>query len=221
MKNEEGRTRKMLLDLRSRHSLFHIRHSSNEGFTIIELVISLAIIGIITTTFFTFFNTSISQYLSLHRDSLAFADLATQSQRIGNVVRGLTDITQADKDGLTMYAYFAPDDTYVSLVKYYLNNTNTKMLADVTQMTSNPPIGTPINSTLKTFNIIDSFYKASNLDTFTYYDSGNGVLTPPITDLHSIKTIKINLAIPSKTPVATSNTTISVTVSLRTRKTNL
>ena len=196
-------------------------HKSQDGFTIIELVITMFVIGILTTTFFTFFNNSVNQYLSLHKDSVAFADLATQTHRVGNVVRGLTDITQAGNDELTMYAYFAPDDTYVSLIRYYLNNTQTKLLADVTRMTSNPPIGTPIEGSLKTFTIIDNFYKANNLNTFNYYDGGNGALNIPIADLHTIKTIKINLAIPSKSPVATSNTTMSVTISLRSRKTNL
>ena len=179
------------------------------------------IIGILSTTFVTFFNTSISQYLSLHRDSMAFGDLASQTQRIGNVVRGLTDITAASNNEITMYAYFAPDDTYVSTIKYYLTNSNTKLVADVTQMTANPPIGTPIPSTLKTFKIIDNFYLAPNLNTFVYYDSAGTQLVPPIADLHTVKSIKINLAVPSKAPVATSNTTMTLQVALRNRKTNL
>ncbi len=198
-----------------------VHKHSQVGFTLIELVIGLFLISIISTTFFTFFNTSISQYLSLHRDSMAFGDLATQTQRVANVVRSLTDITQADNNELTMYAYFAPNDTYVSLVHYYLTNSNTKMVADVTRMTSNPPIGTPIVASLKTFNIIDNFYLAGNLNTFNYYDGGGNLLTPPIADLHTIKTIRIKLAVPSKAPVATSNTTMTVDVSLRNRKTNL
>jgi prepilin-type N-terminal cleavage/methylation domain-containing protein len=191
------------------------------GFTLIELMLSIALISVVTTSFFTFFNTSISQYLALHRDSLAFSDLATQTQRIGNVVRGLTDITLANNNELTAYAYFAPSDTYVSLIHYYLINGNTKMVADVTRMTSNPPIGTPIAGSLKTFTIIDTFYLPTNLNTFTYLDGSNTVLTPPISDEHTIKVIKISLAVPSKSPVASSNTTMIVEVDLRNRKTNL
>ena len=194
---------------------------NQRGFTLVELIIAIFIIGSITTTFVTFFNTAISQYLSLQRDSVAFGDLATQSQRIGNVVRGLTDITQAENNEMTMYAYFAPNDTYVSLIHYYLTTSNTMMVADVTQMTSNPPSGTPITSSLKNFKIIDSFYLASGLNTFEYYDSGDNLLTLPISDLHTIKAVKINLAVPSKSPVATSSTTMTVQVSLRNRKTNL
>jgi prepilin-type N-terminal cleavage/methylation domain-containing protein len=197
------------------------RNKNSLGFTLIELMISIFVISVLTTTFFTFFNTSISQYLSLHRDSLAFSDLATQTQRIGNVLRGLTDITQANDNDLTAYAYFAPNDTYVSLIHYYLTNSNTKMLADVTRMSSNPPIGTPVSGSTKTFTIIDSFYLPSGIKTFTYYDVNNAVLTTPVTDEHTVRTIKISLAVPSKAPVASSNTTMIVQVSLRNRKTNL
>jgi prepilin-type N-terminal cleavage/methylation domain-containing protein len=204
------------------------RHSSNKqgrvhelGFTLIELMVSIAIISVLTTTFFTFFNTSISQYLSLHRDSLAFSDLATQSQRIGNVLRGLTDITQTGDNELTAYAYFAPNNYYVSLIHYYLTNNNTRLVADVTKMTSNPPTGTLVPGSTKTFVIIDNFYLASNLNTFTYYDVGNNILTAPVLDQHTIKSIKISLAVPSKSPVATSNTTMTINVALRNRKTNL
>jgi len=196
-------------------------HNAQKGFTLIELMIGMIIIGVLTTSFVTFFNTSINQYLSLHRDSMSFGDLATQSQRIGNVLRGLTDITQAQDNEATVYAYFAPNDTYVSLIRYYLTDGNTKLKADVTRMTANPPIGVPIASSMKTVTIIDGFYLASNLDTFVYMDGGGTVLTPPISDLHTIKSIKVSLAVPSKAPVATSNTTMTVTVALRNRKTNL
>jgi prepilin-type N-terminal cleavage/methylation domain-containing protein len=197
------------------------RDKKQNGFTIVELVLSLTIIGIITTTFYTFFNTSISQYLSLHRDSLAFGDLATQTQRIGNVLRGLTDITQASDNDLTAYAYFAPNDTYVSLVHYYLTDNNTKMKADVTRMTANPPIGTLIAESTKTFNIIDNFYLPSGIKTFTYYDIANTLLAAPVADQHTIRSIKVSLAVPSKSPVVNSSTSMTITVSLRNRKTNL
>lgn len=196
-------------------------HRNKLGFTLIELMLSIVVVSVVSTTFFTFFNTSISQYLSLHRDSLAFADLATQSQRVGNVLRGLTDITQAENNEITAYAYFAPNDNYVSIIHYYLTNGNTKLKADVTRMSSNPPIGSPVAGSTKTFLIIDNFYLASNLNTFIYLDSGGTALTPPIADLHTIKSIEVSLAVPSKSPVATSNTTMVVQVSLRNRKTNL
>lgn len=191
------------------------------GYTLVELMIGLFLIGVITTTFFTFSNTSISQFIALHKDSVLFADLATQSQRIANVLRGLTDIVQAENNTVTVYAYFAPNDTYVSKIKYYKNQDGTKLYADVTQMTANPPIGTEIPNSTETFTIIDNFQTINNLNLFTYLDSSNNPLTVPISDLKAIKQIKVSLSVPSKRPVATSDTTMVVEVSLRNRKTNL
>jgi prepilin-type N-terminal cleavage/methylation domain-containing protein len=203
--------------------MFHrkLMRKQQAGFTLIELLIGMVVLGVLTTSFVTFFNTSISQYLSLHRDSMAFGDLSTQSQRIANVLRGLTDITQAENNEITVYAYFAPNDTYVSLIHYYLTDSNTKLKADVTRMSANPPTGTPVAGSTKTFTIIDGFHLATNLNTFTYIDGGGTVLTPPISEQHTIKSIKVALSVPSKAPVANSDTTMVVQVSLRNRKTNL
>jgi len=196
-------------------------HLNAKGFTLIELLITFLVISIVTTTFITFFNTSISGYLSVHRDSLAFSDLATQSQRVGNVLRGLTSVVGANDNDISAYAYFAPNDTYVSLVHYYLTDNNTKMKADVTLMTANPPTGSQIAGSTKTFVIINNFYLAGGSKTFKYYDLNNNLLSPPINDEHTISTIEVSLAVPSKAPVATSSTTMTVKVSLRNRKTNL
>jgi len=81
-------------------------------------MIAMFVISILTTTLITFLH-SYKPVSFLTRDSLAFSDLATQSQRVGNVVRGLTDISLADNNELTMYAYFAPDERTFRIVHYY------------------------------------------------------------------------------------------------------
>ena len=181
----------------------------------------MILIAIISTATYTFINTSTSQYLALQQDGIVFGDLAFQSQRIAQVVRGLTDISQASADEITMYAYFYPKDTYASLIRYYTDSTKTTLYADVTTMTANPPIGTPIASTKKTYTIISPFYAPTGISTFTYLDSFGATLPMPITDLHTIKEIKITLAVPVKAPVVKGTDSISLLVSLRNRKTNL
>jgi prepilin-type N-terminal cleavage/methylation domain-containing protein len=128
--------------------LFH-KHSPNkmDGFTLVELTIVIILVSVVSITTFTFFNTTIKRYFPLHEEGLAFSELSASSQRVAKVLRGLTDITAADSDGITCYAYFAPQDTYVSLIKYYKSNGS--LLADVTPMTSNPPVGTPITASKK------------------------------------------------------------------------
>lgn len=198
-----------------------LRKLSSDGFTIVELSMVMILIAIISTATYTFINTSTSQYLALQQDGIVFGDLAFQSQRIAQVVRGLTDISQASADEITMYAYFYPKDTYASLIRYYTDSTKTTLYADVTTMTANPPIGTPIASTKKTYTIISPFYASTGISTFTYLDSFGATLAMPITDLHTIKEIKITLAVPVKAPVVKGNDSISLLVSLRNRKTNL
>ena len=198
-----------------------LRKLSSAGFTIVELSMVMILIAIISTATYTFINTSTSQYLALQQDGIVFGDLAFQSQRIAQVVRGLTDISQASADEITMYAYFYPKDTYASLIRYYTDSTKTTLYADVTTMTANPPIGTPIASTKKTYTIISPFYAPTGISTFTYLDSFGATLAMPITDLHTIKEIKITLAVPVKAPVVNGNDSISLLVSLRNRKTNL
>ena len=198
-----------------------LRKLANDGFTIVELSMVMILIAIISTATYTFINTSTSQYLALQQDGIVFGDLAFQSQRIAQVVRGLTDISQASADEITMYAYFYPKDSYASLVRYYSDSTKTNFYADVTTMTANPPIGTPIASTKKTYTIISPFYAPTGISTFTYLDSFGANLAMPITDLHTIKEIKITLAFPVKAPVVKGNDSISLLVSLRNRKTNL
>jgi prepilin-type N-terminal cleavage/methylation domain-containing protein len=198
-----------------------LRKLANDGFTIVELSMVMILIAIISTATYTFINTSTSQYLALQQDGIVFGDLAFQSQRIAQVVRGLTDISQASADEITMYAYFYPKDSYASLIRYYSDSTKTNFYADVTTMTANPPIGTPIASTKKTYTIISPFYAPTGISTFTYLDSFGATLAMPITDLHTIKEIKITLAVPVKAPVVKGNDSISLLVSLRNRKTNL
>jgi hypothetical protein len=91
-------------------------------------------------------------------------------------------------------------------------------MADVTQMTSNPPIGTPIPNTLRTYTIIDNFKQSANTDLFVYLDSSDNPITSPVADTTTIKAIAINLAV-AATP--NNNQAMTLQVSLRNRKTNL
>ena len=189
------------------------------GFTLVELLVVISLVSIIFITFTSFFNNYLILYSKYQKDATNFTELANQSQRIADVLRGLTDITAESSNSLTAYAYFSPVDSYVSQVRYYLNSTNTAILVDVTPMTANPPIGSLITTSKKTYTIITNYFQASGVNLFNYYDASGTQITLPITDEHSILSIQVNLAEPG---THTKNgQTLSITVSLRNRKTNL
>jgi len=197
------------------------RRSTNAqaGFTLVELLVVIVVTAIMVVTFASFFNNYLILYSKYQKDSLNFTDLASQSQRIAEVVRGITDITSESSNDLVAYAYFAPTDTYVSQVHYYLNSTSTAVMVDITPMTANPPVGTLITASKKTYTVIPNYYQASGGSLFTYYDISGTALTLPIADEHSIQSIKISLAAPATH--STKGQNLNITVSLRNRKTNL
>lgn len=195
------------------------KQSTQQGFTIVELLIVMVVAGILSTTMYGFYGSSFSSYFTLQQEGTNFTELATQTNRIGNVVRGLYDVVSATNSDLVIYAYFSPTDSYTSLVHYYKNAGGTALYADVTHMTANPPIGTTIASTFTTYNIITNYKTISGVNLFDYLDASGNVLSTPITDLHTIKGIRVSLAVPGAASSASQR--MSLDVSLRNRKTNL
>jgi prepilin-type N-terminal cleavage/methylation domain-containing protein len=198
-------------------------HSTRRGngFTLPELIITIAMVGIVMAMAAPLFVFAFKNYFSLEYEGSQYSSIAGQSQRVANVIRGLSGINSADGNSMDIYAYFYPNDTYASKVKYYLSSDQTKLYADVTPMTANPPDGTPITSQKKTYTIIDNFKKVSGVNLFEYVDLNNNTISLPMSDLGSIKTIKVNLAVPKDKSDSSAKQSITLSVNLRNRKTNL
>lgn len=191
------------------------------GFTLVELMVSITLIAIISTTFLVFFKSSLFNYLNLQTDATSFTQLDTQAARVSNVLRSSTNIVSADANDIVVYAYFYPSDTYVSLLHYYVVTTKgvKQLKADLTPMSANPPLGTALSAQMRTFVVIDNLYIPTNANLFEYLSSTGVNLTLPIADLQTIKAIRVNLA--AKTATGAGNQAINIQVSLRNRKTNL
>lgn len=182
-------------------------------------MLTISLVSIMSVFAYGAFNSSIINYFSLQRQSMNFTDLARQSHRLAGVVRGATDITTATPSELQLYSYFSPGDTFVSQVRYYKNTDNTKLLADVTQMTANPPIGEPIAGSTITYTVLGNYQQVSGVNLFTYLDAEGNTLATPVTDLTTIKAVRIQLAVIGAD--SSSNQSVELQVSLRNRKTNL
>jgi prepilin-type N-terminal cleavage/methylation domain-containing protein len=196
------------------------RLADSQGFTIVELLVSIVLISIIGTTFLVFFKSSLFNYLDLQKDATSFTQLDTQAARVSNVLRSSTGIVSASANDLVVYAYFYPVDTYVSLLHYYvITVSGTKQLkADLTPMSANPPIGSPVAAQMRTFVVIDNLYLPTGTDMFNYLSASGATISLPISDLQTIKGIQVNLAAQS---ARGGNQAINLQVSLRNRKSNL
>ncbi|HVS58658.1 MAG TPA: prepilin-type N-terminal cleavage/methylation domain-containing protein [Candidatus Saccharimonadales bacterium] len=186
------------------------------GFTLVELVVVMVIILLVSTSFYEFFRADLGNYLDLQKTASNFTDLASESERLAQVLRGITGVVSASGTDLTAYAYFSPSDTYVSEIHYYLNSSQTALMADVTRMTANPPIGTPISGSTTTYTIIPNFKQPAATTLFVYFDSTNTQLGVPVADVTTIQQIQTNLGV--ATAQGGSSQPISLEVSLRNKE---
>jgi prepilin-type N-terminal cleavage/methylation domain-containing protein len=200
-----------------------LRHNGSKqdqaGFTLVELMVVISVVAVMFISFGTFFTNYLILYSKYQQDASSFTELANQSQRIVQVLRGVTDIVSESANDLVVYAYFSPADTYVSLAHYYLSPDGKAVMVDVTPMSANPPIGTPLAGSQKTYTIISNYYQPAGSSLFAYYDASGAALVLPISDEHSILEIQVNLAEPASH--TKNGQTLSVVASLRNRKTNL
>ncbi|HUC20240.1 MAG TPA: hypothetical protein VMR98_01965, partial [Candidatus Polarisedimenticolaceae bacterium] len=137
--------------------------------------------------------------------------------RVSRVVRGTTDVLDAQNNSLTVYAYFSPNDAVVKKVRYFVSGTTLKV--GVT-----PPSGTAPNYTYDAANetlisLADNLAMGST-PVFTYYDSA-GTALPGGFSLAQIRQIGVNVIMnpnSNRLKVPVSDQTI---VTLRNKKTNL
>lgn len=187
---------------------------NSKGFTLVELLISIILVVLLFISFGTFFINYMTLYYGLQTDASNSVQMAQEIERIASVLRGITDINSASANNLSCYGYFSPNDTYVSLIDYYVNNN--EVFVSVTPMTANPPGGTPLTSETKTYVILSNFYSPTGVGLFSYYDSSGNLLVPPISNQRSIGSIGINLSTPASHN--SQGQQMSTTVTLRNRR---
>ena len=195
-------------------------HNKSSGFTLLELIVTIALIGIFSTIFLIVFKSTLFSYLDLQKQASSFGQMSNEASRIATVLRGATSVRAAADNDLTVYAYFYPSDNYVSQVRYYVAATNgqKQLIAELTPMTANPPVGTLDTAKSKRFIVIDNFYQPTGAKLFSYLNASNAVLTTPVTDMNTVKLIQIRL---SSSVGDASSQDMVLQVMLRNRKNNL
>ncbi len=78
--------------------------ASEGGFSLVELLVVISLIGIVVASFSSFFTNYLILYSKYQQSSLNFSEMAQQSQRISQVLRGLTDIVSESVNDLTVCA---------------------------------------------------------------------------------------------------------------------
>lgn len=186
-----------------------------------ELIVVITVGGILIAAIVVFFNGNINQYFKLQSEGLAYSEVTSNSQRIARVLRGIKNIQTAEANSITAYTYFSNQSTYTSQVKYYLSNDNKQLLADVTPMDADYPIGNLITSQKYTVVVIDNFYQQTGIDIFSYADAAGNNLLVPVSNPNVIKAVSINLSVKPYNSASNKVISTKLSVSLRNRKTNL
>ena len=190
---------------------------SQAGFTLIELIVAATVFGILSLAFGNFLVGSMTNYQYLQAQSNAAADITNLIGRVSRVVRGSTDVVDAQANTLTVYAYFSPQDAIVKKVRYFVSGTTLNV--GVT-----PPTGTAPNYTYdsanETVTVIAKDLVMGSTPVFTYYDDNGTTLsaTPNLSDIRQIGVAVIMNPDVKRLKTPLSNQTI---VSLRNKKTNL
>lgn len=198
----------------------YIHLGDQAGFTITELLITFIVVLAVGVTFYTLFKSTVFSFITMQADASSSVQVNSQAYRLATVLRGATGITSADQNEIILYSYFYPSDEHVSLLRYYLQPAGgtVRLMADLTPMSANPPIGTPVSAEQRSFVIVENYHQAPGVSLFTYLDAGGNSITAPVSDLTMIKGVKVTVAAKTSNNAYHSQT---VQVSIRNRKTNL
>ncbi|QQR52621.1 prepilin-type N-terminal cleavage/methylation domain-containing protein [bacterium] len=192
------------------------RHNQR-GYSLLELIIVISLMSVVAIPLIMFTSRGIASYEFMQLQSDTSTDLSILSQRMGKVIRGTTNVIDAQNNSLTIYGYFSPQDTIVKKIRYFINGTHLNI--GVT-----PPTGTAPNYT---YNVADEVVTTTRVDLamggqsmFTYYDD-TGTILPNGFAVSQIKAIGLYVAANPDTTRLSVPISLTTRVTLRNFKTNL
>lgn len=147
---------------------------NQKGYTLLELLIVVVIIGLISVPLTNFSIRSMTSYFRLDAQSHASTDLLMLSNRLTGLLRGATSVETAQDNTITFYAYKNLTDTAVSKYRYFISGTTLSMGII-------PPSGTAPDYTYPSGNevvkVLRSDLVMNGQPAFSYYNEDNNQLT--------------------------------------------
>ena len=191
---------------------------SQQGFSMVELLISTLVIGLMSGTFFIFFSTAFDDFFRIQQSSIITNDKTVVLYRMAQVIRSGTTIGEASPSSLTIYAYFSPQDSVLSQVRYVYNSSDKTIKVERIKATGTAPNYLYPAANKESRILLNQTQLTGDL--FSYKDA-NGTNGPFTTDtFKDIKTISIDLNT-AKNFKTSDASQMKTTVELRNRKTNL
>jgi len=187
------------------------------GFTLIEVTIAMLIFTMIIVLFGHILIDGLDNYQYLQYQATASQNLSNLLTRVSKVLRGSTQITDAETNTITVYAYFSPQDAVVDKVRYFVSGT-------ALEVGVTPPSGIAPNYTYPSANevitVLSNNLTTSPSPVFTYYDDSGAQLASGFS-LAQIKQVGIFLSVNPSPHYLPRSVSTGTRVTLRNMKTNL
>jgi prepilin-type N-terminal cleavage/methylation domain-containing protein len=193
-------------------------HKRSDGFTLVELVVSISLIGTMLVIFSLFFTSNYQGYLNLQLGTMRLTEVSNGLQRTARVLRGINIITDAQPKTITGFAYFTPRDETLSKVRYFYDESQRKLRVGVIPATGTAPNYTynPADEQLTT--IADNINSSQPI--FSYLNVSGEPATFTASNYKDIYGIGITLTADTIDKTAEPQQ-FKTSVSLRNRKINL
>lgn len=200
------------------------KNFKSSGMSLIELMISLAILGIMITIIATFaknifgYNKGFANTLSVYDNSRTILHpISSEIRSASPSALGSYPIATADNTTFTFYAD-TNNDGVPERVRYYLSGTT---LVKGTLAPSGNPLAYTGQETTK--NIVNNIRNTSQQPIFSYYDANytgsESSLAQPV-DISTVRLVKITLLLDADLNNPPDAVTITTQVSLRNLKDN-
>lgn len=193
-----------------------------KGFTLIELVVAVAISSILLIALIRFMGTAIPAYRSLFLQTLADETARVQLVRISHALRaarygdtGAFPIVEATPSRIIFYAN-TDSDTATERVRYELVGTD--LIRGITKPSGNPLV---YNTAQETTVTVARSIQNGATPVFSYYGNGYPGTTTPAADISDITYVSFSLIIDADTAQNPPAATVQSQVQLRNLKTNL